>query len=400
MFARLVEYSLKNIFWSVFLVLSFACFTLSPLVYVFEKGEPGANINGYLDSIWWGVVTMLTIGYGDRYPVTTEGRFFAFFLMSTGVFAMGILTARISSFFLERALKNRRGVVDERLLSEHLVICGWKTEMYEFLEYIMQTNPDLEPDQLVLVNNANEDLLKPILDSKLFFDIKIVTGDFFTKPVLKRASPERAKKILILADSAPDAGGKIPTVTEADARTIMAAITLNNIAKGVNVTAEIIDASMDQYLKIAQVNEIIYSRDYSRLLLAKASSGFGIPNIIHDLIDPGSTYKLDTRSIPSELTNISYEQFYDIFAQKYPNMNLIGFLENSGNSHNIKEQALKKAQQTPDIGQLVGNLQSVKDIKFNHPVFSPPKDYIVPEGALAIVIENKHHQVEQYDKAA
>ena len=73
----------------------------------------------------------------------------------------------------------------------------------------------------------------------------------------------------------------------------------------------------------------------------KASSGFGIPNIIHDLIDPGSTYKLDTRSIPSELTNISYEQFYDIFAQKYPNMNLIGFLKTAATVTTLRNRHSK-----------------------------------------------------------
>ena len=50
-----------------------------------------------------------------------------------------------------------------------------------------------------------------------------------------------------------------------DARTIMTAMSLSTLARGTMVAAEILDAKMDQYLKIAHVTEIIYSREYSRL---------------------------------------------------------------------------------------------------------------------------------------
>ena len=66
---------------------------------------------------------------------------------------------------------------------------------------------------------------------------------------------------------------------------------------------------------------------------------------------------------------------------------LVGILENSGNSFAAKEKALRRAQLTPNIAELVQNLQSVKALKFNQPVFGPQLNYPLREGAMAIVIE-------------
>jgi voltage-gated potassium channel len=196
-------------------------------------------------------------------------------------------------------------------------------------------------------------------------------------------------KVLILADATPNSHGSVPTITEADARTIMTAMSLNNIAKGTPVAAEILDADMAQYLKLAHVHEIIYSRDYSRLLLAMASTGTGITNIFHDLLNPQGDFSISTRDVPDEAFNQNYAQLREIFKLKHPEMTLLGVLENSGNGHRAKELALRKAQLTPNIGQLVKNLQGVKDLRFNRPIFSPKDNYIIGEGAMVIVIQSK-----------
>jgi voltage-gated potassium channel len=196
---------------------------------------------------------------------------------------------------------------------------------------------------------------------------------------------------LILADATPNSKGQIPTRTEADARTIMTAMTLSNIAKGVPVAAEILENNMDQYLKLAHVHEVIYSRDYSRLLLAMASTGTGVTNIFHDLLDPKSQYSIATTLIPHEMVNKTYDELKTFFKKNVATESLIGILENSGNVHLAKETALKKAQQTPNVQKLVENLQNVKHLKFNRPVFSPADDYLIIDGSMAIVIRKKEH---------
>jgi voltage-gated potassium channel len=68
--------------------------------------DPNSNIKTAGDAIWWAYVTMTTVGYGDKYPVTTEGRIVAAVLMTVGVGLFGTFTAYVSSWFVKDNAKN------------------------------------------------------------------------------------------------------------------------------------------------------------------------------------------------------------------------------------------------------------------------------------------------------
>lgn len=382
-------YMLANPFIAALVFIFIVWIVTGTVVYEIEKDVKDSNIKSYEDGIWWGIVTLLTVGYGDRFPVSFMGRLVAGVLMVSGVVAIAIVTAKISSFFLERALRERRGFVDAHTLKNHFVICGWKDDMPTFILHILASNPKLKPSDIVLINMQTDNEISALLETPGLKDVKVVHGEYFVESNLRRVAPEKAQKILILADATPGPNGEIPTITEADARTIMTAMTLSSIAKGISVAAEIIDSSMDQYLRIAGVNEIIYSRETSRMLLAMSSIGTGITNVFHDLLSAKSPYFVTTMSIPENLLNQPFMKLREFFFENHPKDTLIGILENSGNSHVAKEAALKRAQQTPNIGVLVKNLQEVKALRFNQPIFTPAPDYQVKEGSMAIVIETR-----------
>ena len=65
-----------------------------------EAGREGANIHTAAEALWWAAATVSTVGYGDVYPVTPEGRIIAGFLMTTGVACFGTVTAVVASWFL------------------------------------------------------------------------------------------------------------------------------------------------------------------------------------------------------------------------------------------------------------------------------------------------------------
>jgi voltage-gated potassium channel len=72
----------------------------SYFILISEEGNPEANINTATDAIWWSMVSVTTVGYGDRFPVTVPGRFVAILLMVGGIGLFSILTSYLSSAFV------------------------------------------------------------------------------------------------------------------------------------------------------------------------------------------------------------------------------------------------------------------------------------------------------------
>jgi len=71
------------------------------LVLLFEDKARGSNIHDYPDALWWAIVTVTTVGYGDRFPVTEGGRVVAVVLMLVGIGLIGVLTATVASVFIK-----------------------------------------------------------------------------------------------------------------------------------------------------------------------------------------------------------------------------------------------------------------------------------------------------------
>jgi voltage-gated potassium channel len=77
-------------------------------MYVVEHNAPGSKITNLGDAVWWAVVTVTTVGYGDVYPVTFEGRVIATIIMIIGIAILGILISTLGAQFIESKIKNQR----------------------------------------------------------------------------------------------------------------------------------------------------------------------------------------------------------------------------------------------------------------------------------------------------
>jgi voltage-gated potassium channel len=67
-----------------------------------EQGAPDAKIVTFGDALWWAITTITTVGYGDLYPVTAIGRLVAAALMMSGIAVLGVVTASIASWLVQR----------------------------------------------------------------------------------------------------------------------------------------------------------------------------------------------------------------------------------------------------------------------------------------------------------
>lgn len=69
-------------------------------ITMIEREQSGANILNFWDGLWWAFTTITTVGYGDKYPISGEGRILAVFLMVLGISLLGVVTATIAAWFV------------------------------------------------------------------------------------------------------------------------------------------------------------------------------------------------------------------------------------------------------------------------------------------------------------
>ena len=113
----LMRYLLRNRSHNTFVtVAAFSCLLAmggSMAILNLEEASPDRNIKTPSDALWWSIVTITTVGYGDRYPVTDAGRIVAAVLMVAGVGLFGTFTGFVASMFVEPDIKREENEVHE-----------------------------------------------------------------------------------------------------------------------------------------------------------------------------------------------------------------------------------------------------------------------------------------------
>jgi voltage-gated potassium channel len=100
--SRPADTALYSVFISILLLLEFG----SIGILFAESAYPEANIKTASDAIWWVFVSITTVGYGDRFPVTDAGRLIGVVTLTVGVGLFGVVTGYLANFFLKNRSDN------------------------------------------------------------------------------------------------------------------------------------------------------------------------------------------------------------------------------------------------------------------------------------------------------
>jgi voltage-gated potassium channel len=79
----------------------FVAYISAVQITISERMVEGSNIKNFGDGLWWAMTTVTTVGYGDKFPVTAEGRILAVALMIMGISLVGVITASVAAWFVK-----------------------------------------------------------------------------------------------------------------------------------------------------------------------------------------------------------------------------------------------------------------------------------------------------------
>ena len=265
----------KEIFQVILIVCLVALAGSAGLVY-FEKDI------AFSDALWWVIVTMTTVGYGDISPATLGGRVMGSAVMILGIGFLGILTASIASIFVENRLMENKGMKKTHV-NNHIVICGWHFRANKIVDEL-RADPKSSKLPIVIIADINE---KPIDDDKLFF----IRGDV-NEDTLKKAGIETAQVVIILSDDKLDAYSR-------DAKTILNTLAVESINPDVYTCVELMDEKNVNHCRRAKADEVIVVGELSSNLLVQAALDHGITRMISELVSNRYGEDLYKVNVPS-----------------------------------------------------------------------------------------------------
>ena len=349
-------------------------------VHYFEQQAADSNIHSVWDGIWWAVVTVATVGYGDRFPISVGGRIVGFVLMFFGVGMMSLLTATIASIFVEKKIMEDKGLETVKF-KDHLIICGWNQHTEEVLAGL--TTYGLTGDApIVLINELSVDEIESFRLKYKKFNLKFLRGDYVREDVLLRANIAGARVAVIMADVS---GGHSRERT--DERTALTALTIKYLAPQVKTIAELLDGENRQHLKRANVEEIIVRGEHIGSLLATAVKSPGLPRLISGMLSLGDTNKFWRVEIPKTFIGRTFHDLSTHYREKQHAI-LIGFLKD--------KKAMKLEDLLSDNTSVIDNFirekirETKKDFYYEKDeariVVNPADDYTISSDDYAVVL--------------
>lgn len=313
----------------------------STVIFIYEGAGVNPNIQNYFDAVYWSVITVSTVGFGDISPVTIQGRVTTIFLVMGG---MGVIA--FSTSIVTTALTSKLGVLkDEKVIGEansmddFVIVCGYGkmgTALVEEFKKVKQKFVIIDHNEQMIQNHKSEKVL-------------CINGDATNPTLLKSLGVNKGATAVI-------------AITNDDAVNLSIILTVRSLNPNIKIIARSNEESTKNKLHIAGANEVVLSNEISALV---ASEYIGQPvafEAIDDILVSNEAAVMEEIEIVSSSKYIG-KKLDSIEFSKY-NLTLIGIID-SQNRKKFKFNPKKDQYiiRQEDILIVIGYKESIINLK-------------------------------------
>ena len=285
------------------------------LFYLVERGaQPVLTMQ---DAIWWAMVTMTTVGYGDFYAQTFTGRFlvsYPCFILGIGI--IGYLLGTVADGVIEGVNLKRRGLMKSKR-QNHIIICNFPSK-----EKILQLTDELrlrgKDTPIVVVTDALDAAPAEFIER----EIQFVKGAAVSEEVLERANVREADSVLILA--------RKPGDPISDAESFATSSIVEQIDKevghNIKTVVELVSRKNARLMERAQPDSVVASDGISDLLLVQELLSPGSHHIFEQLIT--NQHGCEFHTTVTKLRDVRVVDAQIAILQHPSDIQLIGLLRN------------------------------------------------------------------------
>lgn len=246
-------------------------------VYLIEGGSE-AEIDTLAEAFWWSVFTLVAAEPIGAEPTTPIGRLLTLMVMLGGLTLFAVITGLVSAVMVQR-LRSTMDLRDMELseLRHHTVICGWNRNGRHVVEELL-LDPDMQNSPILLVaefEETPEQSLQHLNLSQLY----CYSADYTRIDVLKTIGITHAARAILLADTTRPRSDQ-----DIDARTVLAALTIEKINPAVYTCAQLLDRRNDVQLKIAGVDDVIVPDEITSHMIASSARTQGSVEVLAELL--------------------------------------------------------------------------------------------------------------------
>jgi len=274
LFPRVLRKGAREVFFASGLVLLAIVFASSALV-MFER-DANPSMRTFSQAFWFSVYSIVAAEPIPGPPQTFGGHVVAVLVILTGLFTFATVVGTISALVADR-MRTGELIMDWGDLRDHLIVCGWNRKAEIIIREYVTAYPD--DDLPVVVVAELEGGVPTIRDAASRGRVQFLNDDFTKIEALDKAGVRRAARAILLADTS-----KGRKERDADARTVLAALTIERMNPAVYTVAEIHRREHAHHLEMGKVNDYVVSGEQSAFLLAQSAITRGVMSVFSELL--------------------------------------------------------------------------------------------------------------------